>query len=124
MNTLRVGWLLLALLGSACHHFPRQPVTRKADSGHTVVLSHGRVCENEADPIIATFSPELPGATWSLVDEADETVGTGPVSATFPIDTKTLKPNRYRVMIALAQSETEPRPPLEIHFEVFHCVAD
>ena len=115
MNALRLlcaGLMLLAVSG--CHHFQRVPAS-KVVAGHTLRLSHTRMCEGDGDPIEVQFTPP-DSMKYAVINEAGEAVKTGVTSEKFDLSVKDLKQNRYTLAVALSEADL-----VEVFFEVSRC---
>ncbi len=116
MNAIRLTAALALLTLTGCHHFPRQPFS-KTVAGHTIKLSHTRMCSGTSEPVEVTFTP-APKGTYSIVNEEDAAVATGAVSEKFELVVKDLPMNRYKIVVPVTETES-----LEANFEVALCRA-
>ena len=116
MKALRsVGTCLAVLVVSGCHHFPRVPYS-KSVAGHTLRLSHTRLCVGDSDPIEVQFTPAA-AHQYLLRNEEGASVATGPVSAAFELSLKALPMSRYTLVVPVSETEV-----VEANVEVARCV--
>ena len=114
MNALRLISAGLVFFAAGCTHFQRVPVSKTA-AGHTLKVSHTRMCEGDSSPIEVQFTP--PDALkYAVINEAGEAVMTGVTSEKFEVSVKLLPKNRYTLAVALSETEL-----VDANFEVALC---
>ena len=104
---------------SGCQYFKRVPAVTHLPLGHTLRLSHTKVCTGDSDAIDAQLAPEA-SSRWSVLDEKGTVLKTGVMRSSLAVDVGTLPVGTYRVVVVL--DDDAAHVASEAAFGVFQCI--